>query len=169
MEYVIQWYEKGQGINFLALKTKDVEENGYETDEPMAWTIPVTDTNSACDPKCICSRIPNPKHLPMPCIRWGFLAERGINSDGTPIYELDRVPTRNEAITMLVALIGKTEQAKAGNWDIPFTDVEPWARPYVGYAYAHQLTSGAFSHNLWRKSAYHRFSISDLCSEGTGV
>ena len=43
---------------------------------------------------------------------------------------------------MLVALIGKTEQAKAGNWDIPFTDVEPWARPYVGYAYAHQLTSG---------------------------
>lgn len=72
----------------------------------------------------------------------GLFGGTGINSDGTPIYELDRVPTRNEAITMLVALIGKTEQAKAGNWDIPFTDVEPWARPYVGYAYAHQLTSG---------------------------
>ncbi len=72
----------------------------------------------------------------------GLFGGTGVNSDGTPIYDLERVPTRNEAITMLVALIGKTEQAKAGNWSIPFTDVEPWARPYVGYAYTHQLTSG---------------------------
>lgn len=72
----------------------------------------------------------------------GLFGGTGVNNDGTPIYDLERVPTRNEAITMLVALIGKTEQAKAGNWSIPFTDVEPWARPYVGYAYAHQLTSG---------------------------
>lgn len=72
----------------------------------------------------------------------GLFSGTGVNSDGTPVYDLERVPTRNEAITMLVALIGKTEQAKAGNWSIPFTDVEPWARPYVGYAYAHQLTSG---------------------------
>lgn len=72
----------------------------------------------------------------------GLFGGVGVNSDGTPIYDLERVPTRSEAITMLVALIGKTEQAKAGNWSIPFTDVEAWARPYVGYAYAHQLTSG---------------------------
>lgn len=72
----------------------------------------------------------------------GLFGGTGTNSDGTPVYELDRAPTRNEAITMLVALIGKTEDAQAGNWDIPFTDVEPWAKPYVGYAYAHHLTSG---------------------------
>lgn len=72
----------------------------------------------------------------------GLFSGTGVNSDGTPAYDLNRVPTRNEAITMLVALIGKTEEAKAGSWTIPFTDVEPWARPYVGYAYAHQLTSG---------------------------
>lgn len=72
----------------------------------------------------------------------GLFGGTGVNSDGTPIYDLERVPTRNEAITMLVALLGKTEQAKAGTWTTPFTDVEPWARPYVGYAYAHQLTSG---------------------------
>lgn len=66
----------------------------------------------------------------------------GIDKDGNPIFALDRVPTRNEAITMLVRLLGKGAEAKKQNWDIPFTDVAKWARPYVGYAYATGLTSG---------------------------
>jgi len=66
----------------------------------------------------------------------------GTNADGTPNYDLDRAPTRNEAITMLVRLLGKEDEAKQGAWDTPFTDVADWAKPYVGYAYANKLTSG---------------------------
>ena len=43
---------------------------------------------------------------------------------------------------MLVRLLGREQEAKAGAWDLPFTDVPEWARPYVGYAYANGLTNG---------------------------
>ena len=66
----------------------------------------------------------------------------GTNADGTPNYDLDRAPTRAEAVTMLVRLLGQETAAQNGNWSIPFRDVESWARPYVGYAYANGLTSG---------------------------
>jgi len=72
----------------------------------------------------------------------GLFSGTGTNPDGTPIYDLDRAPTRQEAITMLVGLLGKKEEALAGTWDIPFTDVADWAKPFVGYAYANGLTSG---------------------------
>lgn len=66
----------------------------------------------------------------------------GTNADGTPIFDLDRSPTRQEAITMLVRLLGKEEGAKSGTWETPFTDVDDWAKPYVGYAYANGLAGG---------------------------
>lgn len=66
----------------------------------------------------------------------------GTNADGTPNFDLDRAPTRHEAVTMLVRLLGKDADAKAGSWTTPFTDVDDWAKPYVGYAYANGLTSG---------------------------
>jgi hypothetical protein len=72
----------------------------------------------------------------------GLFTGTGTKSDGSPEFELDRAPTRHEAITMLVRLLGKEEEAKSGNWEIPFTDVAGWAKPYVGYAYANKLTSG---------------------------
>ena len=72
----------------------------------------------------------------------GLFSGTGTNADGTPVYDLERSPTRQEAITMLVGLLGKKEEALAGSWDIPFTDVADWAKPFVGYAYANGLTSG---------------------------
>lgn len=72
----------------------------------------------------------------------GLFQGTGTDEDGTPVFELDRTPTRNEAVTMLVRLLGKEDEAKSGTWDIPFTDVANWARPYVGYAYANGLTTG---------------------------
>lgn len=66
----------------------------------------------------------------------------GINADGTPNFDLDRTPTRHEAVTMLVAMLGKSSEAQAGNWTTPFTDVADWAKPFVGYAYTNGLTSG---------------------------
>lgn len=72
----------------------------------------------------------------------GLFSGTGTDANGKPIYDLDRAPTRAEAVTMLVRLLGKAEEAKEGTWSTPFTDVEEWAKPYVGYAYANQLTSG---------------------------
>ncbi len=72
----------------------------------------------------------------------GLFQGKGTNEDGTPNYDLDAAPTRNEAVTMLVRLLGKEEEAKAGIWDLPFADLSEWAKPYVGYAYANGLTKG---------------------------
>lgn len=66
----------------------------------------------------------------------------GDNADGTPNYDLDRAPNRMEAVALLVRLMGMEADALAGQWDIPFTDVAEWAKPYVGYAYENGLTSG---------------------------
>ncbi len=72
----------------------------------------------------------------------GLFQGTGTNADGTPNFDLDRTPTRAEAVTMLVRLLGKDAAAKAGTWTTPFTDVDEWAKPYVGYAYANGLTTG---------------------------
>ena len=72
----------------------------------------------------------------------GLFKGSGIDKYGRPMYELSRTPTREEAVTMLVRLLGKEQEALSGSWKIPFTDVSDWAKPYVGYAYANNLTSG---------------------------
>lgn len=66
----------------------------------------------------------------------------GTDQNGNPIFELDRAPNCHEVVTMLVRLLGMEDEAKAGNWKKPFTDVVEWAKPYVGYAYANGLTTG---------------------------
>ena len=72
----------------------------------------------------------------------GLFKGTGTNPDSTPIFDLDKTPTRNQAIIMLIRLLGKEEEALAGTWDIPFTDVSENMRPYIGYAYANGLTNG---------------------------
>lgn len=72
----------------------------------------------------------------------GLFRGTGMDENYQPIYDLDRTPTRSEAVTMLVRLLDKEEEAEAGTWDTPFTDVAKWAKPYVGYAYQNGLTTG---------------------------
>ena len=72
----------------------------------------------------------------------GLFKGVGVYSDGTPNFDLNRAPTRSEAITILVRLLGKETEAQSGAWSMPFTDVAEWAKPYVGYAYANKLTAG---------------------------
>ena len=45
----------------------------------------------------------------------GLFSGTGTDADGKPIYELDRAPTRQEAIVMLIRLLGKIDEAKAGD------------------------------------------------------
>ena len=72
----------------------------------------------------------------------GLFKGTGTDKNGNPNFDLSRIPTRAEAITMLVRLLGKEEEALAGTWKTPFLDVADWAKPYVGYAYINGLTSG---------------------------
>jgi len=70
-------------------------------------------------------------------------------------YDLERAPTRVEAATMLVRLLGKEAQAKEECDAHPFTDVPAWADPYVGYLCENGLTKGV-SADL--------FGAEELCS-----
>ena len=72
----------------------------------------------------------------------------GLDSNGLPIFNLDRTLTRNEAVVLLVRLLGKEEYALSRSWQTPFVDLDEWAKPYIGYAYTHNLTNGT-SHNTF--------------------
>lgn len=72
----------------------------------------------------------------------GLFRGVGENDDDSIDFELGRAPNREEAVTMLVRLLGKDAEAQKGSYKIPFTDVSDWAKPYVGYAYTKQLTNG---------------------------
>lgn len=72
----------------------------------------------------------------------GLFSGTGKDKNGNPIYSLDSIPTRNQAVAMLVRLLGKAGTAESETWETPFTDVVKWAKPYVGYAYENGLTVG---------------------------
>lgn len=72
----------------------------------------------------------------------GLFKGAATNDDGTPVFALDRAPTRAEAVIMLIRLLGKETEAKQGSFKHPFNDVEDWAKPYVGYAYTNGLSNG---------------------------
>ena len=57
-------------------------------------------------------------------------------------FDLDRAPSRIEAVVMLVRVLGKEAEALSGDYSHPFTDVPDWANKYIGYAYANKLTNG---------------------------
>ena len=57
-------------------------------------------------------------------------------------FDLNRAPTRVEALVMLIRLLGKDQVALSGEWSHPFSDVPGWADKYVGYAYENGLTNG---------------------------
>lgn len=57
-------------------------------------------------------------------------------------FDLDRAPTRVEAMVMLIRVLGQESEALKGDWSHPFSDVAPWADKYIGYAYEKGLTKG---------------------------
>ena len=57
-------------------------------------------------------------------------------------FDLERTPTRVEAVVMLVRLLGKETAAAETGYSHPFTDVPEWADTYIGYAYQNGLARG---------------------------
>lgn len=72
----------------------------------------------------------------------GLFRGVGTAGDGGPDFDLDRIPTRAEAMTMIVRLFMDENAALWENYDCPFSDVAQWAKPYVGYAYEYRVTAG---------------------------
>ena len=72
------------------------------------------------------------------------LYELGLFKGTNNGYELDRKPTRMEAIIMLIRMTGKENDALYGEWEHPFTDAPTWegAEQYLAYAYENGLTKG---------------------------
>lgn len=67
---------------------------------------------------------------------------QGTDVYGKPLYNLLRAFTKQDAVVMLVRYIGKTDEALAGEWTVPYTDVSDTAKPYVGYAISAGLVNG---------------------------
>lgn len=57
-------------------------------------------------------------------------------------YELDRAPSRVEALTLLIRLLGLEEEVKDLEGNHNFNDVPNWANNYIEYATTHNLTNG---------------------------
>lgn len=72
----------------------------------------------------------------------GLFQGTGADENGAPVYALDRTPSRQEALTMLVRVLGEEKAARSAAYVHPFSDVSPWADTYVGYAYNTGLTKG---------------------------
>ena len=72
----------------------------------------------------------------------GLFKGTSVNPDGSPVFSLEKTPTRTQAVIMLVRLLGKEAEAQNSTWDLPFSDVSDTAKPYIGYAYANGLTKG---------------------------
>ena len=74
----------------------------------------------------------------------GLFIGAGTNADGSTNFDLERAPTRTEAVIMLIRLLGKDAEAKAYPAEkCPFDDVPRWAKSYIAYAYDTGLTNGA--------------------------
>ncbi|MCQ2552808.1 MAG: carboxylesterase family protein [Clostridia bacterium] len=71
------------------------------------------------------------------------LADKGLIAGTDKGFALEKTTTREEAIVMLVKLLGAEEEAVAAKNACPFTDVAPWAADFVGYAKAKGLANGA--------------------------
>lgn len=64
---------------------------------------------------------------------------------GTDIgFELERAPTRMEALVMLLRMTGVEREARFYEGEHPFTDAPSWipAEAYIAYAYANGITKG---------------------------
>ena len=58
-------------------------------------------------------------------------------------YDLEKQPTRIEAIVMFIRLLGEENAAQSCTAKHPFTDVPGWADRYVAYAYEKGYSNGA--------------------------
>ena len=99
---------------------------------------------------------------------YGLLDGTGTLADGTIDFSLERPMTRGEAITMVVRLTGGKEDALSGGYSHPFTDVDSWGDPYVGYAYAMGISNGVSATSFGFKNYISQREYLTLMLRGMG-
>lgn len=72
----------------------------------------------------------------------GLLKGVGANDDGAVNFDLERRPSRIEALVMLIRMLGKDGEAVNYGKTHPFSDIPQWADGYMSYAYDYRLTNG---------------------------
>lgn len=87
-------------------------------------------------------KLPGNEMTAMKLYSLGLMKGIGYTDGGILLFDLNRTPTRVEAITMLVRLLGKESDAFNVGKTHPFSDVPEWADGYVSYAYENGLTNG---------------------------
>lgn len=75
-------------------------------------------------------------------MRADALKSLGLFSGSQSGYRLHQMPTRIEAMAMLVHLMGDDAVVTAGGFSQPFNDVPAWASNLAGYAYDRGISSG---------------------------
>ena len=84
----------------------------------------------------------------------GLLQGKGSLSDGSPNFDLAASCTREEALVMLLRLLGQEGKVTEGDGAAhPFSDVTAWASPYVGYAYRNGITQGTSATSFQGKTS----------------
>lgn len=65
-------------------------------------------------------------------------------------FDLEEVPTRIQALIMLIRLLGEEDEALACTASAPFKDIAAgyWGRPYIAYAYEKGYTNGVEGGNF---------------------
>ncbi|MBN2899604.1 MAG: S-layer homology domain-containing protein [Clostridia bacterium] len=84
----------------------------------------------------------NPKGSAETLNTLGLLESSSTSADGKANYNLDSELTKEDAVVLLIQLLGKEQDAVASTVKHPFTDVSFGADHYVAYAYANKLISG---------------------------
>lgn len=74
--------------------------------------------------------------------RANALKELGLFMGTDNGFDLDRSPTRTEAVVMLLRMLGEEKIAQQSSYTSPFTDVPTWAAKSIAYAYNKGYTSG---------------------------
>lgn len=70
---------------------------------------------------------------------------RGSDTGYGQGFDLEKAPTRAEALIMLIRLLGEESAALACTVQHPFTDVPDWAEPYVAYGYSMGYSNGVWA------------------------
>jgi len=74
--------------------------------------------------------------------RLGLFVGTGTDTDGNPVFELERPPTRLEALALVIRLMGLQQETMAFTELNNFTDVPAWGDRYAAYGYHIGITVG---------------------------
>ncbi len=72
----------------------------------------------------------------------GLLSGVGTLPDGSIDFGLELPLSREQAVVMLLRLIGREQESEGMELNMPFSDVSPWAAKSVAYAHSLGLAQG---------------------------